>query len=150
MATITPTSQVNAATMAANWTKGVQGNSAKWLNKYLNPKSLFNANPAQAQQAWQAGVTAALAANSYQTGLAAADPAVAAANATTYGATNYANSGTAKAYKYQRKSAALAQAISTVAAQVNSMPKGKGANNINRMVAWANGMAAYKGKIGNS
>jgi hypothetical protein len=27
------------------------------------------------------------------------------------------------------------------------MPRGKGANNNNRMLAWSQGMAAYKGKI---
>lgn len=150
MATITPSSQVNAQTMAANWTKGVNNNAAKWLNKYLNPKAVFNANPAQAQQAWSTGVQAALAANSYSNGLAAADPTVAANNATQFGQTNYANSGTTKAYKYTRKTNALAAAITQVMQQVNAMPKGKGANNNARMLAWSQGMAAFKGKIGNS
>jgi len=147
VATITPTSQVNAANMAANWSKGVAANSGKWLQKYLAPKALFNANPAQAQQAWSAGVNAALAANSYANGMAAANPTVAANNATQFGATNYANSSTTKAYKYTNKSASLAAAISAVAAQVQAMPKGKGANNNARMLAWSTGMAAYKGKI---
>jgi hypothetical protein len=150
MATITPTNQVNAATMAANWSKGVANNSSKWLAKYLAPKALFNANPAQSQAAWSTGVQAALAANSYANGMAAADPTQAANNATQYGQTNYANSGTTKAYKYTRKTNALAAAITQVAQQVAAMPKGKGANNNARMLAWSQGMAAFKGKIGNS
>lgn len=147
MATITPTSQVNASTMAANWSKGVANNSAKWLAKYLAPKALFNANPTQSQSAWATGVQAALAANSYANGMANANVAQAANNAQQFGQTNYANSGTTKAYKYTAKSASLAAAISAVAAQVASMPKGKGANNNARMLAWSQGMAAYKGKI---
>jgi hypothetical protein len=150
MATITPTNQVNAATMASNWTKGVNNNAAKWLAKYLAPKRLFNANPSQSQVAWQSGVQAALAANSYANGMAAADPTQAANNATQYGQTNYANSGTTKAYKYTRKTNALAAAITQVMQQVDAMPKGKGANNQARMLAWSQGMAAFKGKIGNS
>jgi hypothetical protein len=147
MATITPTSQVNAATMAANWSKGVAANSGKWLAKYLAPKALFNANPAASQAAWSAGIQTALANNSYATGMANANVAVAASNAQNFGQTNYANSGTNKAYKYTNKSASLAAAITAVSQQVQAMPRGKGANNNNRMLAWSQGMAAYKGKI---
>jgi hypothetical protein len=133
--------------MAANWSKGVQNNSAKWLAKYLAPKALFNANPQQSQAAWATGVQAALAANTYSTGMANANVAQAANNAQQFGMTNYANSGTTKAYKYTAKSASLAAAITAVSQQVASMPRGKGANNQARMLAWANGMSAYKGKI---
>ena len=73
MATITPTSQVNAATMAANWSKGVAANSGKWLAKYLAPKAVFNSNPAASQAAWSAGIQTALANNSYATGMANAN-----------------------------------------------------------------------------
>jgi len=146
-ATITPTSQVNAANMAANWSKGVANNGAKWLQKYLAPKALFNANPTAAQAAWQAGIQNAVANNSYATGMANANVQAAANNAQQFGQTNYVNAATTKAYKYTAKATSLAAAISAVSAQVASMPRGKGANNNARMLAWAQGMAAYKGKI---
>jgi hypothetical protein len=149
MATITPTTQINPTTMAANWGTGVANNAGKWLNKYLNPKAAFNANPTIAQQSWTVGIQNAQARNAYANGLAAADLTAAANNATQYGQANYANSGTAKAYKFARKSASLASALTAVKNQVASMPKGKGANNNARMLAWSNGMAAYKGKITN-
>ena len=147
MAAITPTNQVNAATMSANWGKGVANNSQKWLNAYLNPRRVFNADPNGAQTSWNAGIQRALSLNSYATGLQHADPTVAANNASQFGVNNYANSGTQKAYKYQRKSASLAAALNSVLQTVSAMPRGKGANNEARMLAMTRGMAAYKGKI---
>ena len=147
MATITPTTQINPATMAAHWGPGVSSNAQKWLNKYLNPKALFNANPQQAQVAWNAGIQRAIANGTYATKLGAADTTMAANNASQFGVTNYANSGTAKAAKYAAKTQALAAAESTVLATVNAMPKGAGPNNEARMLAWSRGMAGYKGKI---
>lgn len=147
MATITPTNQINATTMAANWGPGVVANAQKWMNKTLNPRTLFNANPTQAQTNWTAGVTAAAAKGTYATKLAAVNLTQMANGISTYGVANYGNSGTTKAAKYQAKTAALAAAETTVLASVLAMPKGKGANNNARMLAWANGMAAYKGTI---
>jgi hypothetical protein len=149
MATITPTNQVNAQTMAANWGKGVAANSQKWLNAYLNPRRLFNADPTGAQSSWNTGIQRALTLNSYANGLKAADPNVAANNASQFGVNNYANSGTQKAYKFTNKSNSLAAALNAVGATVQSMPRGKGANNEARMLAQTRGMAAYKGKITN-
>lgn len=147
MATITPTLNTNPTTMAANWSKGVAANAQKWLNKYLNPKAAFNANPTQAQQAWITGINAAQARNAYANGMQNADLTMAANNASTFGVTNYAASGTNKAAKYSAKAPALANAINAVRATVEAMPKGGLTNGIARMTAWANGMAAYKGKI---
>jgi hypothetical protein len=147
MATITPTLNTNPTTMAANWSKGVAANAQKWLNKYLNPKAAFNANPQQSQAAWSAGIAAAQARNAYANGLQGADLTMAANNASTFGVNNYAASGTNKAAKYAAKTANLASAINSVRATVEAMPKGGTQNGINRMIAWANGMAAYKGKI---
>jgi hypothetical protein len=150
MATITPTSTINPTTMASNWQKGLSANAQKWLNKYLNPRVAFNADPSGSQLAYQTGVQAALARNAYANGMSSADLAAAANNASQYGVTNFANAGTSKLYKYQRKTNSLAAALTAVRQQVLAMPKGPGANNIARMVAWANGMAAYKGRITNS
>ena len=147
MATITPTTTVNAATMAANWTKGVAANSQKWLAKYLAPKALFNANPSQSQTNWIAGVNAAAAANSYANGLANVNLTTVANAASTYGVTNYAASGTNKAANYANVTQALASAISAVRATVLAMPNATLQDRINRMTAWANGMATYKGQI---
>lgn len=147
MASINPTRTIDPTRMATNWGTGVANNSGKWLQGYLSPNRLFNADPAGSQVAWKAGVDRANASGTYASNLAKADVQKAADNATQYGQTNYANSGTAKAYKFQRKAAALASALTAVKSSVDAMPKGKGANNIARMVAWANGMAAYKGKI---
>jgi hypothetical protein len=147
MATITPTSTINPATMAANWTKGVTNNSAKWLNKYLNPRALFNANPTGAQAAWQGGITRAISLGTYATKLAAADPTMAANNASTFGVQNYAASGTTKAAKYAAKTTNLASALSTVRATVLAMPNVTLQDRLARMTAMATGMAAYKGKI---
>lgn len=147
MATITPTTTVNAANMAANWTKGVAANSAKWLAKYLAPKVLFNANPTQAQANWIAGVNAAAAANSYANGLTNVNLTTVANNATNFGAANYAASGTNKAANYSAKTTNLANAISAVRSTVLAMPNSTLQDRINRMTAWATGMAAYKGQI---
>jgi len=147
MATITPTNTINPATMAANWGPGVQNNAQKWQNKTLNPKVLFNANPQQNQANWTAGVQAAAANGTYATKIAAVNLATMATGIATYGTTNYAAAGVNKAAKYAAKTQALAAAETAVLGQVLAMPKGRGANNNNRMLAWANGMAAYKGKI---
>jgi len=146
---ITPTLSVSPTLMLANWTAGLQSptNQQKLVHKYLNPKRLFNADPAGAQVAFAAGVQRAIATNKYATNFGAADPNKAAANMQQYGGTNWSTAGTAKAYKYGNKTTALANAINTVLATVNSMPRGRGPNNQARMLAWFNGMSAYYGKI---
>lgn len=147
MATITPTSTINPTTMAANWSKGVSNNAQKWLNKYLNPRAAFNANPTQAQAAWSAGVQRAMSLGTYATKLGSADLTMAANNASTFGVINYGNSGTAKAAKYAAKTTALASALTTVRNQVLAMPNATLQDRLARMTAMATGMAAYKGKI---
>lgn len=147
MATITPTNQINAANMAANWGPGVVNNAQKWQKKTLAPRVLFNANPQQMQTNWTAGVNAAAASGTYATKIANVDLAAMANGIATYGTTNYAAAGTQKAAKYAAKTTALAAAESTVLAQVLAMPKGRGAANTARSTAWQNLMAQYKGKI---
>ena len=147
MATITPTNQVNAATMAANWGPGVTNNAQKWQKKTLNPKVLFNANPQQNQANWTAGVNNAAALGTYATKIAAVDLTAMANGIATYGTSNFAAAGTNKAAKYAAKTAALAAAETAVLQQVLALPKGAGANNENRMLTWSRGMRAYKGKI---
>ena len=146
---ITPTLNVNPTVMIANWTAGLQNptNQQKLINKYNNPKRAFNADPAGAQQAYSTGVTRAIQANKYASGMANADLNKASANMTQYGGANWGAAGTAKAYKYAAVAPALAAAISSVSATVASMTKGRGANNQARMLAWFNGMSAYYGKI---
>jgi hypothetical protein len=131
--------------MANNWSAGLQSpvNQQKLVNKYLNPKALFNANPAQSQQAWSTGVTRALAAGKYAAGMANADVNQAATNMQQYGGANWSTAGTSKKYKYVAKATNLANAINAVLQTVNAMPKGRGPNNIARMNAWANGMSAF-------
>lgn len=133
--------------MAANWTTGVTNNAQKWLNKYLNPRAAFNANPTQSQAAWQAGITRAISLGTYATKLGAADLTMAANNATTFGVINYAASGRNKAPKYAAKTTALASALTTVRQQVLAMPNATLQDRLARMTAQATGMAAYKGKI---
>jgi septum formation inhibitor MinC len=147
MATITPTTTINPATMAANWGPGVQNNAQKWQNKTLNPRTLFNQNPTQNQANWAAGVQKAQAAGTYAAKLSAVNMANMANAISTYGTTNYSASGTQKAAKYAAKTQALAAALTAVRSTVESMPTGKGANNEARMLAWSRGMASYKGKI---
>jgi|SRR5215469_5243471 len=146
---MTATSTVSAQTMVSNWTAGLQNpvNQQKLINKYSNPRALFNANPAAAQTALLAGVQRAVAANKYAASMAAADVNQAAANMASFGAANWANAGTNKVHKFQKVAANLASAISAVKATVNQMPKGRGANNQARMNAWFSGMSAYYGKL---
>lgn len=144
-ATITPTLNIDPTVMANNWSTGVAQNAAKWLYKYLHPRALFNANPTGAQQAWQAGINAAIGRNAYASGLQKASPAAAAAAASTYGQTNYAASGTQKKAKYAAKTPALAAAMSTLRATIDAMPSATVQDRIARSVAWQNGMAALKG-----
>lgn len=147
MATITPTTQINPTTMAANWGPGVINNAQKWQKKALNPRRLFNADPAQNQANWSAGVQRAAAQGTYASKIGSVDLGMMANAISTYGTTNFAAAGSNKAAKYAAKTQALAAAETAVLQQVSSMPTGKGANNEARMLAWARGMAAYKGKI---
>ena len=147
MATITPTTQINPQTMAANWGPGVINNAQKWQKKALAPRRAFNADPTQNQANWAAGVARAQAQGTYAAKLAAVDLGMMANAIATYGITNYAAAGTNKAAKYAAKTQALAAAETAVLQTVSSMPTGKGANNEARMLAWSRGMAAYKGKI---
>jgi len=147
MPTITPTTQINPQTMASNWGPGVTNNAQKWQKKALNPRRLFNADPTQNQANWTTGVQRAASLGTYAAKIAAVDPTVMGNAIATYGTTNYAAAGTNKAAKYAAKTQALAAAETAVLQTVNAMPTGKGANNEARMLAWARGMAAYKGKI---
>jgi len=146
---ITPTTQVNPTTMTANWSAGLASltNQQKLVNKYSNPHRAFNADPVGAQNSYSAGVNRAIMANKYANGMARADLNKAADNMTKYGGANWSAAGTSKAYKYAAVAPALASAISSVQATVSAMPKGRGANNQARMLAWFNGMSAYYGKI---
>ncbi len=147
MATITPTPNIDPTVMAANWGPGVSNNAQKWMNKTLKPSVMFNANPTANQAQWIIGVQAAAARGTYATKLAAVNLTNMANGIASYGVANYGASGTQKAAKYAAKTVALANAENAVRATVLAMPKGKGANNNNRMLAWSNGMAAYKGTI---
>jgi hypothetical protein len=146
---ITPTLQVDPTMMTNNWSAGLAAptNAAKLVHKYTHPKRVFNYNPALQQADYLNGVQRAATANKYANGMAGADLNAAADNMTKYGATNWSNAGTAKKYKYARKAASLANAINTVLANVEAMPKGRGANNRARMMAWFDQMSAYYGKI---
>ena len=146
---ITPTNTVDPTVMTNNWSAGLASptNQQKLIYKYTHPRRLFNADPAGAQSSWSAGITRALSANKYATGLQNADPNVAASNMTNYGGANWSTAGTSKKYKYQAKSTNLANAINAVLATIASMPTGRGANNQARMLAWFNGMSQYYGKI---
>jgi hypothetical protein len=146
---ITPSSGVNPTTMTNNWAAGLQSplNQQKLVTNYNNPKRLFNYDPIGQQADWQTGIQRASAANKYATGMANANLNQASANMTQYGGQNWATAGTSKKYKYAAKATNLAAAINAVSATVDAMPKGKGANNQARMIAWSNGMAAYYGKI---
>lgn len=146
---ITPTLTVDPTTMTNNWAAALASPTAqaKLIAKYLAPKRAFNANPTQAQQAWQAGVTRAISANKYANGMANANLNQAATNMQNYGGANWSQAGTSKKYKYAAIAAALATAINAVQATVSAMPKGRGANNQARMNAWFTGMSSYYGKI---
>jgi hypothetical protein len=146
---MTPTTTVDPTVMTNNWSASLQNpqNQAKLIYKYSNPKALFNANPQAAQSALLTGVQRAVTANKYANSMAAADPNAAAASMAAFGGTNWSNAGVNKKAKFQRVATNLASAVSSVKAQVNAMPKGRGANNQARMNAWFNGMSAFYGKI---
>ena len=146
---ITPTLNVDPVLMTNNWSSALANptNQQKLINKYLNPRVLFNANPTQSQANWQQGVTRAITANKYASGMQNANVNQAATNMQTYGGANWGTSGTSKKYKYQAKSVNLANAINQVRATVDAMPVGRGANNQARMNAWFTGMSAFYGKI---
>jgi hypothetical protein len=149
MASITPTLNVDPNTMVTNWSGGLSNptNQQKLINGYLKPRRAFNADPTGFQTAWTQGIQRAQAAGKYATGLQNADLTAAATNMQQYGGSNWSQSGTSKKYKYAAKAPALAAAINSVLATVNSMPTGKGGANEARMLAWSRGMGAYYGKI---
>lgn len=146
---ITPTTTIDPTTMTNNWSAGLQSavNQQKLVNKYLKPKRLFNHDPAGQQADWLIGINRANGANKYANGMANADLNAAATNMQTYGGANWSQSGTSKKYKYQKKSVALAAAITAVMTSVDALPKGRGPNNRARMLAWFDQMGAYYGKI---
>jgi hypothetical protein len=146
---ITPTLTVDPTVMTNNWSAGVSNpvSGQKLLYKYNHPKRAFNFNPAQQQADYATGVQRAIAANKYAAGMQAADLNQASANMQSHGITNWQNSATTKKYKYQRKANSLAAAINTVLASVEQMPKGRGANNRARAMAWFDQMSAFYGKI---
>lgn len=146
---ITPTLQVDPQVMTANWTAGLNNpaNQAKLIYGYDHPDVPFNQNPTQSQQSWMAGITRAQTANKYATGMQNADLNAASIAMHNTGAAAWSAAGTTKQYKFARKAANLANAINTVKAKVVAMPKGRGQANINRAVAWMQGMAAYYGQI---
>ena len=146
---ITPRTTVDPTSMTNNWSSSLQSplNQQKLVTNYNNPRRLFNYDPQGQQADWATGIQRASAANKYASGMANANLAQASANMTQYGGTNWATAGTSKKYKYQAKAQNLANAINSVLATVDAMPRGKGANNQARMIAWSNGMAAYYGKI---
>ncbi len=147
MASITPTNQIDAAAMAANWGPGVSNNAQKWKNKTLKPRQLFNADPAANELSYANGVNRALSMHLYSQKIQAVDLIAMANGIDTYGTANYLNSGTTKAAKYKAKTVALAAAETAVLQIILAMPKGRGAPNEARMVAWKRGMEAYNGKI---
>ena len=146
---IQPTLQVDPTVMANNWSAGLANPNSvqKLLYKYQHPKRAFNHDPNGQQAAWSTGVNRALQASKYAHGMAQADLNAAATNMVNHGGQNWSNAGTSKKYKFQRKAASLAAAINTVMASVEAMPKGRGANNRARMLAWHDQMSAHYGKI---
>lgn len=146
---LTPTATVDPVQMTNNWSASLQSplNQQKLIYKYSHPRTAFNANPTAAQAALLAGVQRAVTANKYANSMAAVDVNKAADNMTAYGATNWANAGTTKKYKFAAVAPALAAAISATKATVAAMPRGRGQNNQARMNAWFTGMSAYYGKI---
>ena len=146
---ITPTLQVDPNVMSNNWSAGLANPNSvqKLIYKYQHPKRAFNHDPAGQQAAYSTGVQRAIAANKYATGMQHADLNQAALNMVNHGGTNWSNAGTSKKYKYQRKAASLAAAINQSMAAVEQMPKGRGANNRARMLAWFDQMSQHYGKI---
>lgn len=149
MPPITPTLQVDPNVMSANWGTALSTGpgQAKLVYKYQHPKRLFNADPTGSQNAYMTGVQKAIAANKYANGMANANVNAAADNMVKYGGANWAQAGTSKLYKYQAKAAKLAALINSSIAVVNALPKGRGAANRARMLAWFDSMSAGYGTI---
>lgn len=144
---ITPRSGVNAASMAANWSKGVAAAAQKYVQGATNPRRLFNADPSAAQASWQAGINDAIGRNAYAAGLSATDLNAMATNITNLGGPRYAQSGTQKAQKFTAKTPALSAAISSAQQSIQNMPRDTTANRIARSQAFQTAMAAFRGKI---
>jgi len=144
---ITPRSGVNAASMAANWSKGVAGAAQKYVQGATNPRRLFNADPAGSQSSWANGVNNALTNNRYANGLSSTDLNQMATNITNFGGARYAQAGTAKAAKFTAKSSGLAAAISSAQQSIANMPRDTPQARIARSQAFQTAMLAFKGKI---
>jgi hypothetical protein len=146
---ISPTNTVDPKVMADNWSGSLQNNTnqEKLKYKYQHPRRAFNADPTGSQNALLAGVQRAHAANKYANSMRAVDLNKAADNMAQYGAANWAAAGTQKKHKYEAVAPALAAAISASKQAVAALPRGRGQNNKNRMVAWFDHMSSYYGKI---
>lgn len=134
--------QINAQTMVANWTKGIQAAGPKWTAGIDNPRTDPNANPAAATANWEAGVaagapayTAALANPAYvQLWRSGAKAKVA----------SFTGSGVARAQNYAKAADALAPMISQA---MSALPaKGPRGSNIQRSTAFQTAMHALKGR----
>lgn len=146
---ITPTNTVDPSVMVNNWSAGLGSptNQQKLVYKYTHPKRAFNADPQGSQSAYQQGVTRAIAANKYASGMAHADVNKAGDNMAAFGGANWSAAGTTKKYKFAAVAPALANAINASLSTISAMPKGRGGNNKARMNAWFDSMSSFYGKI---
>ena len=134
--------QINAATMVANWTKGIQGAGQKWTAGIDNPRQEPNANPAAATTNWEAGVaagapayTAALSNPQFlQLWRAGAKAKVA----------SFTGSGQARAQNYAKSAEALAPMIAQALSSLG--PKGPRGTNTARSTAFQTAMHALRGR----
>lgn len=115
----TPRTTIDPAEMTTAWSAGVARSGAKWAKKTLNPRRMFNHDPAKAAHNWQAGVSGA--APNYQAGLAGTDLNHMEASINGPGQTRYAQAGTQKVANFQKKSGALANLIQAAMAATAGM-----------------------------
>lgn len=135
---------IDATTWAARWAAGVENASEKVTQGVQSTSK----DPIQAAIAaaatWQRQVSSAAALNNYKSGLGRSSKAAWQSAMINKGIPNMAVGARDAQPKMAQIGGNLLQYIESAKAAVNSMPKGKGAANEARMLAFSRRMAQYR------
>lgn len=134
--------QLSAATMAANWQKGVGAAGVTWTGGIANPRQNPNANPQQNASNWVAGVSNGEPA--YLAGISNPNFMSNWQNGAKNKQASYTGSGAAKVANF---AAAAARLVPMITQSMSALPaKGPKGTNTQRSTAFQQAMHALKGQ----
>lgn len=135
---------IDATTWASRWAAGVEGASEKVTQGVQSTTKDPIQSAIAAAATWQRNVSSAAALQAYKSGLGRSNKAQWQAAMIDKGIPNMGVGARAKQAMMPAIMAPVLAYASATQAAVNAMPKGKGANNEARMLAWSRRMGQYK------